>query len=156
MLGTTRNQSSRLMPLGWLLLSALIWLPVCAAAQDAPAESQAGIAQESTLQDDGRIADRLRGIFAEIDSLGGVEVSVSAGVVELGGEVDSLASAARATRLAGQVAGVVDVQDELDIDRDLNNRIESTGRTLASVAREVAAGLPLFLVALGVDRKSVV
>src|SRR6056297_4249347 len=156
MLETLRKRPTRLLPLGWLLLSALIWLPVCAAAQDASAESQVGIAQASTARDDGRIADRLRGIFAEIDSLGAVEVSVSAGVVELGGEVDSLATAARATRLAGQVAGVVEVQDELVIDRNLNNRIESTGRTLASVAREVAAGLPLFLVALGVDRKSVV
>jgi len=151
MLGTLRNQSTRLLPLAWLLLLALIGLPIASAvAQDASAESQPGIAQESTAQDDGRIADRLRGIFAEIDSLGAVEVSVSAGVVELGGEVDSLASAARATRLAGQVAGVVDVQDALVIDRNLNNRIESTGRTLASVAREVVAGLPLFLVALGV------
>src|SRR6056297_1873542 len=150
MLETLRKRPTRLLPLGWLLLSALIWLPVCAAAQDASAESQVGIAQASTARDDGRIADRLRGIFAEIDSLGSVEVSVSAGVVELGGQVDSLASAARAARLAGQVAGVVDVQDALVIDRNLNNRIESTGRTLASVAREVVAGLPLFLVALGV------
>lgn len=155
MLGTLRKRSTHFRPLAWLLaLLALVCLPVFAAAagdaQDAPAESSSGIAETSTPQDDGRIADRLRGIFAEIDSLGGVEVSVSAGVVELGGEVDSLASAERATRLAGQVAGVVDVQDKLVIDRNLNNRIESTGRTLASVAREVSAGLPLFLVALGV------
>ena len=152
MLATLEKRSTRFLPLAWLLvLSALVGLPAAAAdAQDAPAESSPGIAQQSTPQDDGRIADRLRGIFAEIDSLHGAVVSVSAGVVELGGEVDSLASAARAARLAGQVAGVVDVQNELTIDRNLDNRIESTRQTLASVAQDIAAGLPLFLVALGV------
>lgn len=153
MLATLQKRPTRFLPLAWLLvLSAVIGLPVLAAAdaQEAPTESPPAIAQESSPQDDGRIADRLRGIFAEIDSLRGVEVSVSAGVVELGGEVDSLASAARAARLAGQVAGVVDVQNELTIDRDLDNRIESTRQTLASVARQIVAGLPLFLVALGV------
>lgn len=64
--------------------------------------------------------------------------------------MDSLASAARATRLAGQVAGVVEVVDKLAVDRDLNNRIKSTRQTLASVGRQIVAGLPLFLVALGV------
>lgn len=93
MVGTLRKRSTRVLPPVWLLvLSALIRQPAFAAdAQDASAEPSADIAQASTPQDDGRIADRLRGIFAEIDSLHGVEVSVSAGVVALGGQVDSLA-----------------------------------------------------------------
>lgn len=66
--GTLQKRPSRFLPLARLLVfSALIGLSALAAAadaQDVPAPSSPGIAQESTPQDDGRIAERLRGIFA--------------------------------------------------------------------------------------------
>ncbi|MBY6204833.1 mechanosensitive ion channel domain-containing protein [Halomonas denitrificans] len=131
-----------------VLLLVLPGLPVAAQVDEPNDEASASIEATSTPQIDQRIGDRLRGIYAEIDALDGVAVSVSAGVVELAGEVDSQATSARAERLAGQVEGVVDVENGLEINRALDDRLQSTGNELAELFRTLLAGLPLFGVAL--------
>lgn len=135
----------------WILvLLALLSVPVAAQVDDASGEPTGSIEATSTPQTDQRIGDRLRGIYAEIESLRDVSVSVSAGVVELTGEVDSQTTGARAERLAGQVEGVVDVENGLEVNRALDDRLQSTGNELAELFRTLLAGLPLFGVALAV------
>ncbi|NKI36143.1 mechanosensitive ion channel [Wenzhouxiangella sp. XN79A] len=135
----------------WLILLALLaGLPAAAQVEDpASAEpSDRQIDPASPPASDHRIGERLREIFAEIESLQGVEVAVSAGVVELSGEVEAQATSARAERLAGQVEGVVEVENRLSLNRALDDRLESTGNELAELFRGLMAGLPLFGVAL--------
>lgn len=116
-----------------------------ASKESAPSQT---IAKESSAQDDRKIRDRLQRIFSEISALQQVEVSVNAGVVEIAGEVDSLATASRAIQFARQVQGVVDVQDALTVNRDLDVRLASTWQKLAAAAQELVVSLPLFLLAL--------
>jgi small conductance mechanosensitive channel len=113
-------------------------------------EPAAVITLASTPERDDRIRTRLEDIFAEIEPLTQVRVSVSSGVVALSGDVDSMATAARAIRLAGQLEGVVDVQDGLVIDRDLDRRIESTRQVLSDAGYQILTALPLLLAALAV------
>ncbi|MDX1625520.1 MAG: mechanosensitive ion channel family protein [Wenzhouxiangellaceae bacterium] len=117
-----------------------------APAQDVDTRGGTGVAEP----DDARIGERLRGIYAEIDPLRDIEVSVASGVVELAGQVDTAANAERAVRLAEQVDGVVEVQDGLTVDRNLDRRLESTRRTLVEAGQRIVAALPLIAVALGV------
>lgn len=133
-----------------VLLLVLLCLPAAAQVADPSGEASGSIKTTSTPQADQRIGERLRGIYAEIESLQDVAVSVSAGVVELVGEVDSQATSARAERLAGQVEGVVDVENGLEVNRALDDRLQSTGNELAELFRTLLAGLPLFGVALAV------
>ncbi len=133
-----------------VLLLVLLCLPAAAQVADPSGDASGSIEATSTPQADQRIGERLRGIYAEIESLQDVAVSVSAGVVELVGEVDSQATSARAERLAGQVEGVVDVENGLEVNRALDDRLQSTGNELAELFRTLLAGLPLFGVALAI------
>lgn len=149
---TTRPRPRRIpLLLFVLLLQAFACAsPIAAQTESDRADPPADISQASTPDTDRRIENRLQGIFAEIDPLQAIEVTVSAGVVELGGEVDSTTTASRARRLAAQIDGVVDVQDNLVVNRDLDRRIESTRQTLIDAGREILSALPLLLAALGV------
>src|SRR6056297_1080800 len=150
--GTIRPRPTQ-MPFLLLVLALLASVPTSPVAAQTASERDdptTGISQTSTPQTDHGIEDRLRGIFAEMEPLENIEVTVSAGVVELGGEVDSMATASRALRLAGQVDGVVDVQDSLVVDRDLDSRSESTRQTLTEAGEEILSALPLLVAALGV------
>ena len=85
-----------------------------APASPPPAAISAGPVSDT---DDARIAQRIRAIFAQIDSLHPVGVTVRSGVVTLTGTVASPAESERAAAIAERVAGVVTVQNR--IDRDL-------------------------------------
>jgi len=87
------------------------------------------------------IADRLRGIFREIEGLDGVAVAVDAGVVRLSGPIADNASADRAKAIAQRVSGVVTVESQFE--RDL-----SVGRNVEPVVDKFSASLQNFLSAL--------
>ena len=96
------------------------------AAEDAPparGEVERVIEVDADAADDAAIRRRLEGIFGSIDGLAGIAVGVEAGVVTLSGEVGSQELDARASRLAGQVEGVVEVEDRVGVTRDLGRRI---------------------------------
>ena len=90
---------------------------------------------------DNAIADRLRGIFREIEGLDGVAVAVDAGVVRLSGPIADNASAERAKAIAQRVSGVVTVESQFE--RDL-----SVGRNVEPVVDKFSASLQNFLSAL--------
>ena len=101
-------------------------------------------------KDDAKIEQRLRSIFSEIDALQGLSLSVNGGVVVLRGEVDSAGTEEKAVQFARQVDGVVEVQNQMAVNRDLQPRLQATWLKIVTLGREGLAGLPLFVLALAV------
>jgi small-conductance mechanosensitive channel len=114
--------------------------------RQAPAEKV--ITTRASTQSDRDIRRRLQQIFSELNTLRSIEISVSSGVVRLTGEVDSADSEAKALQLARQVEGVVEVENELAVSRSLSKRLEYTGQKVAKIIKRLAAGVPLFALAL--------
>ena len=96
---------------------------------------------------DRAIEKRLRGIFGELDGLGEIRIAVRSGVVELSGETLSADLHARAVRLAGQVQGVVEVEDHIEEVRDVQRRIAPVVARLVARGWQLVAWLPLLAVA---------
>lgn len=155
-----RYHGARNSRLVWLFLVSL-FLPVASVADDltdlltgktddSASISDRVISAENTEKDDAKIDRRLRSIFSEIDALRGLSVSVNGGVVALRGEVDTTATQDKALQFARQVEGVVEVQNEMTVDRDLQPRLQATWTKIVTLGQELLAGLPLFVLALGV------
>ncbi len=106
------------------------------------------IAKESSKNEDRKIQQRLTLIFAELESLRGITLSVSQGVVTLQGQVDTASAESKAVQLAGQVEGVVEVQNQLVVTRSVESRLENTAEKLRRIGVQVLYSLPLFMLAL--------
>ncbi|WP_232363778.1 mechanosensitive ion channel family protein [Desulfogranum japonicum] len=106
------------------------------------------IAKESSKNEDRKIQQRLTLIFAELESLQDITLSVSQGVVTLQGKVDTASAESKALQLASQVEGVVEVQNQLVVTRSVESRLESTLEKFRKVGLQLAYSLPLFLLAL--------
>ncbi|MET1756608.1 mechanosensitive ion channel domain-containing protein [Novosphingobium sp. RD2P27] len=143
-----------------LLIGAAL-LPRCTAlAQDltavAPVEGapeqapQTAIATEIDLRSDENIRERIRSIFSEVQGLRDVGVRVSAGVVTLAGAVPTAEDVERAEAIAGRVAGVVTVQNELKRDLNVDSNLTPALGKFREDIRGLIHGLPLIGVALGI------
>lgn len=129
-----------------------------AAAQDAaPTQAQTetsaeappkAIAARTDVQSDTDIRGRIRSIFSEVAGLRDVEVRVSAGVVTLTGTVATLEDVDRAVAIAGRVAGVVTVQNELERDLKVDSNLTPAIDRFSDDLRGLVRGLPLIGVAL--------
>ncbi len=138
------------------LLWALAGAPPLAAQIEAPAPMPAATptsaqpieaTQEAGADD--RIAERIRGIFAELPAFAAVAVSVREGVVSLSGTVPRQEDIARAEAIVSRVAGVVTVENGLE--RDLSLSANSAGITgLADRWQALVRTLPLIGAALAV------
>jgi len=117
-----------------------------AAETQAPVEKV--ITTRSSTQNDRNIRQRLDQIFSELDALRDIDISVSNGVVTLKGEVDSVASETKALQFTRQVEGVVEVVNELTVNRDLSNRLAFTWQKIVNMTKSLTAQLPLFVLAL--------
>ncbi|MGB3917736.1 MAG: mechanosensitive ion channel family protein [Thiothrix litoralis] len=117
-------------------------------AAETAADTSKVIATGSSVQGDKKIRERLQSIFAELDALKTVSISVNNGVVTLGGEVDSSASETKALQFAKQVEGVVEVQNDLVINRSMSKRLQNTWDKLLVMGKQTIAALPLFLLGL--------
>ena len=113
---------------------------------EAPAERT--IASETTPAEDRAIERRLAEIYAEIDGARGIGVEVRSGVVVLRGEVLTPRMRDRAVRLARQVEGVVEVRDETELARGLEEQLAPIGQGLHQLASDAVGFLPLAVVAL--------
>ena len=144
--------------LAWLLLVGLL-LPMASDADDisqlltgktdeAATVPDRVISAANTKKDDEKIDRRLTSIFSEIAALRGLTVDVNGGVVALRGEVDSVATEHKALQFARQVEGVVEVQNEMTVNRDLQPRLQATWAKIIALGQELLAGLPLFVLAL--------
>lgn len=125
-------------------------LPVAPNTDETAAETAAPAQTIDDTQDagaDGRMAQRIEGIFSELPAFGAVEVDVRQGVVILSGTVPRQEDIARAEAIAGRVSGVVTVENALE--RDVSISAEGTG--IASLSEKWAgfiAMLPLIGLAL--------
>jgi small-conductance mechanosensitive channel len=106
------------------------------------------ISATSSPEDDKRIRRRLGQIFSELEALRDIAVGVSNGIVTLEGPIDSKQTGEKAVQLARQVDGVVEVQDRLIVDQDVEKRLRATQEKLLALGKDLAAGLPLSLLAL--------
>ncbi len=116
----------------------------------APAANDRVISVESDGADDAQIRDRLVDIYSQIPELDGVAVDVSSGVVVLKGELVTATAETKAVSLAEQVEGVVEVINELAVDRGLRSRLAITVEKIVDLGRTVVASLPLLLLAVAV------
>lgn len=138
-----------------LCVLAPIGTPRAAAQEPAPAASptptpQTAIAARSDSQSDAEIRTRIRSIFLEVSGLRDVGVRVSAGVVTLTGTVPSAEDVDRAEAIAGRVAGVVTVQNELERDLKVDSNLTPALGKFGEDVRGIVRGLPLVGVALAI------
>jgi small-conductance mechanosensitive channel len=119
-------------------------LPSPAPSAKTSAASSPGptIAAEQARDSDGRIAQRIRGIFAELPSLARVTVRAQQGVVTLGGTVEDNADKTRAESIANRVAGVATVENGIAVDRSVNSGVAGI-RKVSHKFERIADGVPL-------------
>lgn len=97
---------------------------------------------------DRAIEQRIRATFETIPRLRDVQVSVEAGVVTLSGEVLSTEVRQEAERQAQRVEGVVTVENNVEIVRDVRRRLQPTIERLSDTLFAAVGALPLLVVAL--------
>jgi hypothetical protein len=124
---------------------ALLGLGLPDAEDEAPTRS---IAPTSSVTEDRALKKRLSEIYAQVEGLEAVTVEVHAGVVQISGEVFSDAARDQALRIANQLQGVAEVQDEIVESRDLERRLRPVLSDLRERFLDFLAGAPLFGVAL--------
>jgi small conductance mechanosensitive channel len=117
------------------------------ASSSPPPKVETTIAVGSDSSTDAKIKSRLEQLFASLDGLQGVQVEVSAGVVELSGEVSTSAAHDHTLRLTRRIENVVEVRDRITESRDLRKRLSlMLERVLAQLVNFVTY-LPLLIVA---------
>lgn len=137
-------------------LASLLLLAALAAAAQAPVQPKPAtepapkISAVATPEQDRALERRLRGIFSEIEGAEGITVEVRQGVVRLGGEVLSPGAREQAAKLARQVEGVVEVDDETTLVTDFRRRLDAALDQLNELLLGILGYLPLMAVALGV------
>lgn len=137
--------------LAWLMAPAAMAqaLPVPQPSAEAPAQpAETAIAARADAGSDADIRYRIRSIFSEIAGLRAVQVRVSAGVVTLSGTVATTEDVERAAAIAGRVAGVVTVQNDLRRDLDVDTNLSPALDKFSDDVRGLVRGLPLLGVAL--------
>jgi small-conductance mechanosensitive channel len=119
--------------------------------EHAPDQAPPGsVAPEINPEHDRAIAERLRAIYDTVDELEKVAVDVHSGVVRLQGEALSDDAAERAVRIARQLRGVVEVENEIQIVSDVRRRLVPTLNTIRDRTTDLLRLLPLFGVAIAV------
>ena len=129
-----------------LFLGAL--LPAKASAQEPPpAEPGPAIQLENDAETDAAIATRLRGILEELGGYSNVTVTVNEGIVTLRGTVVDAEAVAELERIAGRLAGVVTLRNQVAETTDVAERLDPAMERLRARWRQVIAALPLLSVA---------
>jgi small-conductance mechanosensitive channel len=107
-------------------------------------------AEEDAQPSDTEIKTRLEEIFGNLPSLQRVSVTVSDGVIMLGGSVDDLDASERAEQLAERVTGAVIVVNNITRDRSIGSRLAAATRSIQVRLKDLAGSSPLLLLALTV------
>ncbi len=113
-----------------------------------PVESSRVIETDTSAADDEKIRLRLSNIFSELDELEQVGVAVSNSVVTLTGEAESVKAISRASVLAMQVDGVVEVENHVAVVADVSRRLGTTFRHFNANLKAIVAALPMLAIAL--------
>lgn len=97
---------------------------------------------------DQSIQARIKGIFALLEPLAGIEVEVREGVVLLSGSVSNNAQAERAIELAQLIPGVVTVDDGIERRLDVQGNLSPILSELKADLKQWSRALPLALLSL--------
>ena len=133
------------------LVLALIGPAAAQEAPPAPAEDDqpsGPIAVEEDAGQDAAIERRIEGILSELEGYEDVSVSVSEGIVTLGGEAVDGAAVARLDELVGRVEGVVAIENEARASADVGRRLDPAVRRFRERGEQLLAFLPLLAIAL--------
>lgn len=115
-----------------------------------PSSSQPSIAIETDTATDAAIKARLEGIYSALAELDEVSVSVDNGVVTLNGDVLTSKSRDNAEQIANQLDSVVEVVNNLALERDVGIRLDNSIDQLADSSRSFVSTLPTALLALAI------
>ncbi len=118
------------------------------AAREASAEPATPIEAAPDKQSDAAIQQRIANIYAEIESLTQLEVSVREGVASVAGEVANEKQAQRALDLANRLQGIVTVEDNIERTLDVEDNITPLIDQVQQDSRRFLKALPLLLIAL--------
>ncbi len=132
-----------------LLLLLCLALP-CQALAQSDGQPSGTIEIEDSAETDAAIATRIREIMAQLEGYQDVTVTVSSGIVTLRGEIADIERANRLNELAGRVAGVVAIENEVVETTDLAERLNPAVDRFQKRITQIIAFLPLLLVALAV------
>lgn len=101
-----------------------------------------------TREQDARIAHELKARLSLVESLRPIEVEVTAGVVVLRGALTDDSRRHLAKRVAESVPGVIAVEDRLQFETALDQRLQPVMSTALERLKQLVRGLPLLGVAL--------
>lgn len=116
-----------------------------AASEKADEPSRPAIALKSP---DPEIARRLKGLFRQLDGLEQVHVQVADGVVTLTGTTLTVENRNKAEEVASRLAGVVSVENEVEIEHRIGRRLGPMVAKAKEIGRDTIAFLPLLLLGL--------
>lgn len=114
-------------------------------AQQEPAAG--AIDAAPAADDDRKIERRIEDIFGELKGLDRIRVEVKAGVVDLSGTVTEAAYSTQAENVAARVHGVVAVQNNLEEETALEERLVPVYERLHTRVMQAVSYLPLLIVA---------
>lgn len=137
----------RRLGLGLVLAAALVAAGPVAAQDRDEAAPPPRIAVEADGASDAAIARRIRSLYAEIDALSGLRVTVDAGVVTLEGEVIDAEARDSAQALAERVADVAAVENAVTLDTDVARRLAPVWQRTVDRLWNLVGLLPLLAVA---------
>ncbi|CAA0102727.1 Small-conductance mechanosensitive channel [Halioglobus japonicus] len=132
---------------GWLTLAAALVHSQDTDTKISDPEPVIETLQDSAMLDE-KIRSRIENIFAEIDVLNGVTISVAEGVVTLGGDVANEAAAQKAQRLAIRLVGVVTVEDEMNRTLAVSDNVQPLIEKFAATVSDFFKALPLIGLAI--------
>lgn len=139
----------RVLPVLILLASVAIFPTASAAqAQAQIAEPEGEIAVGAGEVADFEIAQRIRNVLAEIDRFADVTVSVSAGVVTLGGQVLDQAAEDELLRVVNRVEGVVAIESEVELSADIAERLAPAIDRVSDRLNDAVVAAPVLGIAL--------
>ena len=107
-------------------------------------EIQVGSDQVSDQQ----VQQRLQDLLHTVELLADIKVEVSAGRVTLTGLVGSADARDQAIELARRIDGVVSVQDRIEMNADVSERLGGVWNKLAQRLNELMSNIPLLIISL--------
>ena len=131
------------------VLAATALMPEATPETEAP-DPEPVIEQANGAGADAAIADRIEGIFAEIDSLSAINVAVADGVVTLSGNLGKAEAGDRAVAIAQRVAGVVTVETDFDRDLSVDTNVAPVMTEFMESVNQFISALPLIAIAIAI------
>jgi small-conductance mechanosensitive channel len=130
------------------LFFAVTSMTSLAVAQNADEAMTATIEVEPDKTKDAKILARAQGVFSQIETLSDVKITVSEGVITLGGVVANEADATEARLIARRIEGAVTVRDDIERTLDVSDNIAPMMAQIQGFGHQAVRAAPLIVIAL--------